>query len=80
MVDNTTLQNTNFLQPTGYKVVINRKKFANLEFFAQSISHPDVSMAPAVTPFRQADAFQPGDKLEYSELTKSFGLYLTVLS
>jgi len=69
MVDNTTLQNTNFLQPTGYKVVINRKKFANLEFFAQSISHPDVSMAPAVTPFRQVDAFQPGDKLEYSELT-----------
>lgn len=71
MVQDTTLQNTNFLQPTGYKVVINRKKFANLEFFAQSIIHPDVSMAPAITPFRGADAFQPGDKLEYAELTIS---------
>jgi len=69
MVENTPLQNSNFLQPTGYKVVINRKKFANLEFFAQSISHPDVSMTPAPTPFRRVDTFQPGDKLVFSELT-----------
>jgi len=64
----TTLQNPNILQPTGFKVVINRKRFANLEFFANTVGHPSVNLAPAVTPFRRADMFQPGDKLTFDEL------------
>lgn len=65
----STLESQNFLQPTGFKIVILRKRFKNLEFFAQSIQHPDLSVAPAVAPFRGANAQMPGDKLEYGTLT-----------
>lgn len=67
-VTTTTLQNPNFLQPTGYKVVINRQRFANIEFFANSISHPSVNMPAAVQPARRANVYHPGDKLEFGEL------------
>lgn len=65
----STLESTNFLQPTGFKVVIHRKRFKNLEFFAQSVMHPDLSVAPSVAPFRGTNAQLPGDKLEYGTLT-----------
>lgn len=64
----TTLQNPNILQPTGFKVIINRKRFGNLEFFANSVSHPSVGIAAAASPFRRADTFQPGDKLVFDEV------------
>lgn len=38
---------TNYLAPNGFKVSINKENFANLEFFAQSIQHPDISLDPA---------------------------------
>lgn len=65
----STLESQNFLQPTGFKVVVLRKRFKNLEFFAQSVQHPDLSVAPAVAPFRGTNAQLPGDKLEYGTLT-----------
>lgn len=65
----STLESQNFLQPTGFKVVVLRKRFKNLEFFAQSIQHPDLSVAPAAVPFRGTNAQLPGDKLEYGTLT-----------
>lgn len=65
----STLESTNPLQATGFKVVVNRKRFKNLEFFAQSVLHPDISVAPAVVPFRYSNAQMPGDKLEYGTLT-----------
>lgn len=65
----STLESQNFLQPTGFKVVVLRKRFKNLEFFAQSVQHPDLSVAPSVAPFRGVNAQIPGDKLEYGTLT-----------
>ena len=38
---------TNYLAPNGFKVSVNKENFANLEFFAQSIQHPDISLDPA---------------------------------
>ena len=64
----STLESQNFLQPTGFKIVILRKRFKNLEFFAQSVQHPDLSVAPAVAQFRGTNAQLPGDKLEYGSL------------
>jgi hypothetical protein len=61
--------NINYLQPTGFKVVIDRKKFGNLEFFAQSIDHPNVSISAADIPFRRANLHIAGDKLTYGELS-----------
>lgn len=65
----STLESQNFLQPTGFKVVVLRKRFKNLEFFAQSIQHPDLNVSPAIAPFRGTNAQFPGDKLEYGALT-----------
>ncbi len=62
-------EGTNFLQPTGFKVVVNRDRFKNLEFFAQSVQHPDVSVSPAIQTFRRSNVYLPGDKLEYGTLT-----------
>jgi len=69
MVTETTLQNSNFLQPSGFKVVIYRKRFANLEFFAQSVSHPSISLGQAQLAYRKTDLYEPGDKLVYDDLT-----------
>lgn len=61
--------NINYLQPTGFKVVIDRKKFGNLEFFAQSIDHPNVSIPAAEIPFRRANIHMAGDKLTFGQLS-----------
>ena len=68
----TTVSNfegSNFLQPTGFKVVVNRKRFKNLEFFAQAVVHPDISATNVVTQFRGTNLNTPGDKLEYGQLS-----------
>ena len=64
----STLESQNFLQPNGFKLVINRERFKNLEFFAQTVSHPDISVAPTIAPFRRTNLQLPGDKVEYGPL------------
>lgn len=61
--------NINYLQPTGFKVVINRKKFGNLEYFAQSISHPTVSVDAAPVSYKRVNLHMAGDKLTFGQLT-----------
>jgi len=62
--------NTNFLQPTGFRIVIERAKYGNLEFFAQGVTHPGSSttavdmVVPRIQKFPIA-----GDSIEYSELS-----------
>jgi len=65
----STLESTNFLQPTGFKVVVLRKRFKNLEFFAQTVTHPDLSSNPSSIPFRGRNPWAPGDSLDYGTLT-----------
>ena len=65
----STFDGSNFLQPTGFKIIINRKRFKNIEFFAQSVNHPSVSLGVATQPYQRTNVFFPGDKLEYGELT-----------
>jgi len=62
--------NKNYLQPTGFKLVINHEHFANTEYFAQSISHPGASVAPVEIPTsRIARIPIAGDKINYGEMT-----------
>ena len=69
----TLTGNKNYLQPTGFRVIIDRENYPNLEFFAQSVDHPDVSMtAPTVAYSRIGNISLPGDALEYSELNIQF--------
>ena len=61
--------NINYLQPTGFKVVIDRKKFGNLEFFAQSVDHPNVSIPTAEIPYSRLNLHAAGDKLTFGQLS-----------
>lgn len=62
--------NTNLLQPTGFKVIINRKNFPALEWFAQSVDHPSVGLQQATSSYSRINEVPlPGDKLDFSEVT-----------
>ena len=61
--------NMNYLQPTNFKVVINHKTFGNLEFFAQRIIHPGVSVQAANVPYKRISSISiPGDTLTFEDL------------
>jgi hypothetical protein len=60
--------NYNFLSPTGFKLVINREKFANTEYFCTSASLPSLSLGQADVPLRQFKGYVPGD-VTYDELS-----------
>jgi len=65
----TLTENINLFQPTGFKLIINRKNFPNLQFFAQSVSHPAVTLNAAELPFPRVQSVpQPGDTITYTEL------------
>ena len=62
--------NKNFLQPSGFRVVINKDNYANLEFFAQSVAHPGANVDALDLPLPKLMSFPLiGSKISYSELT-----------
>jgi len=62
-------QNFNYLQPTSFKITIDRKNFPNLEFFCQSFIHPGMIMNSVEVPFRKITGIPLiGDKLTFNEL------------
>ena len=68
MADLTT--NLNYLQPTSYKITIDRENYPNLEYFAQSITHPGMILNPVEMPFRQVAGVPfAGSSLTYNELS-----------
>ena len=64
--------NKNFLQPTGFCVVVERS-FGNLKFFANTVSHPGATgtAAEMAVPRVQRLPLAP-DTINYGELTISF--------
>lgn len=67
MVDLTS--NINYLQPTSFKITIDRQNFPNLEFFCQDFTHPGMIMNAVEQPFRKlASVPFVGDKLTFNEL------------
>jgi hypothetical protein len=66
----TLTTNTSYLQPTGFKLVMDRRNFPNLEYFAQSVVHPSASTPTVDIPTaRLTNAAFSGDKIDYSELS-----------
>ena len=62
--------NFNYLQPTGFKLVIDRKNFPNLEFFCQQVTHPGLIMPSAELPTRRMQGIPfPGESLTINELS-----------
>ena len=67
MADLTT--NLNYLQPTSYKIVIDRKNYPNLEYFCQSFTHPGMIVNPTEVPFRKITGVPfVGNSLTFNEL------------
>ena len=65
----TLTQNINYLQPTSFKITIDRKNFPNLEFFCQDFTHPGMIMNAVEVPFRKLQSIPfVGDKLTFNEL------------
>ena len=66
----TLTENINYLQPTGFKLVLDRENYPNLEFFAQAVMHPEMMLSPAEMPFRKiARVAIAGGTIDYGELS-----------
>ena len=62
-------ENINFLQPTSFKITIDRKNFPNLEFFCQSFIHPGMIMNSVEIPYQRITGIPLiGDKLTFNEM------------
>ena len=62
-------ENFNFLQASNFKVVIDRKKYGNLEFFAQRVIHPGVTVTAPIVPYSRLQSISvPGDTLGIDDL------------
>jgi len=69
MASNTFDCGTNYLQPTGFRVVINRRDFPNLQFYAQTVSHPDVNIPATELGYsRLSNVAFVGDKVDFGIL------------
>ena len=67
--DQELTTNLNYLQPTGFKILIDRAKYPNLEYFCQSVDHPSVSANPVEFPIKRITGVPlPGDKITHSEI------------
>lgn len=63
------LNNINLLQPTAFKLVIDRKNFPNLEFFCQSVAHPAMDATAAAVPYQRVGNVPfAADKLTFTDL------------
>jgi hypothetical protein len=66
----TLTENFNYLQPTSFKLVIDRKNYPNLEFFCQTVTHPGMIMNPVELGIpRLAGLPFPGESLTFNELS-----------
>ena len=63
-------ENFNYMQPTSFKLVIDRRNYPNLEFFCQNVTHPGMIMNPVELPVRKLAGLPfPGDTLTFNELS-----------
>ena len=61
--------NFNYLQPTGFKLVVDRTNYPNLEFFCQDFTHSGVIMSSADLSYKKIATIPfIGDKLTYNEM------------
>ena len=59
----------NYLQPTSYKLTIDRENYPNLEYFAQTVTHPGMIMNAVEQPYRKVTGIPfVGSSITYNEL------------
>jgi len=64
------IQNKNFLSPVGFRFILNRAP--KVVFFSNQASIPGLNLGVANQPSYLKDIPQPGDKLEFGDLTLRF--------
>jgi len=70
MEESNALTNYNFLKPVNFHIRIDRKRFKNLEFYANVVNHPGVSVTTPTLPVpRLGNLSIPGDTLNVDELS-----------
>lgn len=62
----------NFLAPSGFRVVINRKSYGTLTMMAQQVVHPQLTMQSVDMPYRRSNIVLAGDTLQFSEVSFDF--------
>lgn len=68
MPTNTLTKNKNALVSSdGFKMVFARAP--NVQYFLQSFNIPSVTVNEATVPFRQYNAYVPGDRIQFDPLT-----------
>lgn len=66
----TLTKNINYLQPTSFKLILDRKNYPNMEFFCQSVTHPGMLISAVEMPYQKITGIPfPGDKLTFNELS-----------
>jgi len=66
----TLTSNINYLQPTSFKLSIDRTNYPNLEFFVQNFTHPGLMMPASELPVRRLQSIPyPGESLTINELS-----------
>lgn len=70
-VDTSTLTtNTNYLQPNGFRISIDRKYFPNFQFFAQSVFHPSMMVNAVEVNYSRIGRIPiPGDAITHADVT-----------
>ena len=69
LLDTVVSENNNLLQPSGFKIQINRKKFPNLEFMATGVIHPSMVASPVELGFRRVTSVPfAADKITFGEV------------
>ena len=62
--------NTNLFQPTGFRVIIDRRFYGTFQFFVARVNHPGAQNPAADTPFSRVGGVPfPGNAINYGELS-----------
>ena len=67
----TLTTNKNYLNPIGFKLVIDSTRYANTEYFCTAVNHPDVFVGEGTLNIPGLNSFIPGDTVSYGTLTVS---------
>lgn len=60
----------NYLEASGFKVLINRKNYPALQFYAQSYQHPDMNLNPTEVGYpRVSRVAYVGESIEFGTLS-----------
>jgi len=70
IADKELTSNLNYLAPTGFRIVIDRVRYPNLQYFCQSVTHPGATLNPVELPTRRVTSVPlAGDKIQFTDVT-----------